>query len=156
MRSSTLLDLPLRLTSASDRATRRIEEAVDELQHVTPEPGSHGWYSDLLPPQMEQVDEAVSDLFRLTDAERDLVADFWSAQRKDAMRPLPGGVERVRVRQTTLTRTAGKGLSRTYGCFSASGIDDLRVRVNSAGGSGAIHGLTSLRWSSRRANSASR
>ena len=71
------------------------------------------------------------------------------------MRPLPAGWW-VRVRQTTLTRAAGKGLSRTCGCSSAFGIDDLRVRVNSAGGSGATHGLTSLRWSSRRANSASR
>ena len=92
VRSSTLLDIPLRLTSASDPATRRIEEAVDELQHVIPERGSRGWRADLLPRQMAQVDEGVSDLFRLTDAERDLVADFWSAQRKDGMRPLPAGV----------------------------------------------------------------
>ncbi len=89
VRSSTLLDMPLRLTSGSDEATRRIEDAVDELRHVTQERGSRGWSADSLPPPMAQVDEGVSDLFRLTDAERDLVTDFWFAQRKDAARPLP-------------------------------------------------------------------
>ena len=84
-----MLDLPLRLPSAPDEASRRIEEAVDELQHVTVGQGSRRRRADSLPPQMGRVDDGVAELFRLSDAELDLVADFWSAQRKDATSPLP-------------------------------------------------------------------
>ncbi len=89
VRSADLLNLPLRLTSASDPATRRIERAVDELQHIVPVKGSARERRRILPPQMEQIDHGVAELFDLTDAEQDLVADFWAGQGRSAEAPMP-------------------------------------------------------------------
>ena len=91
VRSSTLLDLPVRITAASDEMTGGIQQAVDDLHGVTLQGRAGGWHARPLPAEMARIDEGVSDLFELTDAERDLVADFWSAQRTDATRPFPVG-----------------------------------------------------------------
>ena len=88
VRSSDLLNLPLRLKSETNRATRQIERAVSELNHVVPHMGLSA-----VPPQMKQIDEGVADLFELTDAERYLITDFWAAQGPDAMRAVSVGAE---------------------------------------------------------------
>ena len=88
VRSRDLLDLPLRLTSETNQATRRIEEAVSELHHVVPQV-----QPSAVPPQMEQINEGVAELFELTDAERYLIADFWAAQGSDATLQVPVGAE---------------------------------------------------------------
>ena len=89
IRSNDLLNLPLRLTSESDPATRKIGRAVDKLhQLVSPR---IQWLAHAIPPETKQIDEAVADLFELTDAERCLVADFWAGQRSEAVRPVSIG-----------------------------------------------------------------
>ena len=89
IRSNDLLNLPLRLTSESDPATRKIGRAVDEL-HQLASPRIQ-WLAHAIPPETKQIDEAVADLFELTDAERCLVADFWAGQRPEAGRPVSIG-----------------------------------------------------------------
>ena len=93
VRSADVLNMPLRLTSEPNRATRRIEDAVSQLQHVDLQMGS-----GVVPPQMNEIDQGVAELFELTDPECDLIADFWVAQGPDATLPLPvgpaaGGIE---------------------------------------------------------------
>ena len=92
VRSSDLLNMPLRLPSETNQATRRIVEAVDGLQQVHSQTGRTE-----VPPQMAQIDDGVVELFELTNAERDLIADFWAAQGPDATRPVRIG---TRVRGT--------------------------------------------------------
>ena len=75
VRSRDLLNLPLRLPTEPNHATRQIEAAVEDLRHPT-----HQLGSSEVPPQMEQIDEGVAELFELMDAERYLVADFWAGQ----------------------------------------------------------------------------
>ena len=89
VRLNDLLNLPVRLTSPSDPATRRIHRGVDELRHAVPQQGIP--LADALPPEMEQIDEGVADLFELTEAERNLVADFWAAQGSDATKSVSIG-----------------------------------------------------------------
>ena len=86
VRSSDLLNLPLRLTSETDQATRRIVYAIDELHHVTART-----VSGELPSQLAEIDDGVVELFELTDAERHLITDFWTRQGTQAMRPVSIG-----------------------------------------------------------------
>ena len=79
IRSSDLLNLPLRLPTEPDRATRLIEEAVGELQRPT-----HRMNGGVLATQMQQLDDGMAELFELSDAERYLVADFWAAQAQES------------------------------------------------------------------------
>jgi hypothetical protein len=93
VRSAEVLDLPLRLLSASDPATRRITAAVDALR-AAGEPPPELWSPDSgsgrsAAPVLRTLDDAVADLFELNRAERDLVADFWANQRGDADEPVP-------------------------------------------------------------------
>ena len=88
VRASNLLSLPLRLTSASDPATRRIGEGVDQLQYDVPRRRPRPKELPPLPPAMEQIDEGVAELFELTDAERDLVSDFWAKQAQSGRSPI--------------------------------------------------------------------
>ena len=73
VRSRDLLNLPLRLPSDPNHATKQIEEAVEDLRHQIPK-----LRSSVIPTQMEQIDQGVDELFELRDAERYLVADFWA------------------------------------------------------------------------------
>lgn len=92
VRSEELLHLPLRLSSAGDPVTRRITAVVDALSHVTV-PRGDLWSTDAgsgdsVASILLKLDDAVADLFELTDAERDLVADFWAGQRANAFAPV--------------------------------------------------------------------
>ena len=93
VRSTELLNLPVRMSSLVDPVTRRIERAVDELQGVVPTGASSGGRRQRLPSQMEQIDDGVAELFTLTDVERDLVDDFWAGQAPDATYPIPDGMD---------------------------------------------------------------
>ena len=88
VRSVALLDLPIRLTLANDSTTRQIEQAVDQLRYID-EPTELGsgvsWVSL---PEMQILHDCISDLFELTDSERDLVDGFWAAQRPEASRQI--------------------------------------------------------------------
>ena len=86
VRINDVLDLPIRLDSVNEGVMRRIEGAVDELYHMTPQ--RKGGLASSVPPEMYQIDEGISDLFELTDAERSLVTDFWAARDQDATNPL--------------------------------------------------------------------
>jgi hypothetical protein len=113
VRSEDLLDLPLRLTSASDPATKKIVRAVDSLRRRPPQQARGLWdprdrQADSTK-ALREVDDGVGDLFELTMAERDLVADFWAGQAKDATRPV------VEHRQTSGTAASlGRGGLRSY------------------------------------------
>ena len=93
VRSSDLLDLPLRLPSTPDSETRRIGQAVDELQHIVLQRRPGRASAPAIPPEvmqpMRRIDEGVADLFELTHAERELVVDFWMAQGPSATFTLP-------------------------------------------------------------------
>ena len=104
VRSSDLLNMPLRLPPETNQATQRIVEAVDELQQVHSQMGPRE-----LPPQMAQIDEGVAELFELTNAERDLIADFWTAQGPDATRPVPIGTK-VRGTEADLDPYSREGI----------------------------------------------
>ena len=96
VRSSDLLKLPVRLISETNQATRRIVSAIDELHHFTANA-----VSGELPSQMADIDHGVIELFELTGAERDLIADFWTCQGPQAMRPVSIG-PRTRGTQSNL------------------------------------------------------
>ena len=115
VRSSDLLNLPLRLTSASDTTSRRIGRAVDDLQHSAWS-RSRG-RTHTLPRETEQINEAVADLFELTDAERNLVADFWAGQLPAAIQPVSFDVD-VRGTEADLgPHDQERGISRYLGVF---------------------------------------
>lgn len=79
VRSSDLLNLPLKLPPEPNRTTRRIEEAVGELQHP-----ANRTRENLRSSQMQRLDDGLSELFKLSDAERYLVTDFWAAQTQES------------------------------------------------------------------------
>ena len=89
VRAEQLLDLPLRL-EAQHPATARVIAAVDEL------PDASRGATRLADPHLSadvqsvlsSLDEAVADLFDLTEAERDAIRDFWAAQCLDATHPV--------------------------------------------------------------------
>jgi len=96
VRSQDLLDLPLRMTSASDPATRSIVKAVDSFRDVRMGAASL-WDADKAAPRtitsaIEAVDVGVFDLFELTSSERDLIVDFWAGQDARAVGPVAGDV----------------------------------------------------------------
>jgi len=90
IRSEQLLDLPLRLDEHHP-ATRRIIAAVDHLHglrepsvlqlDLITDPGSR---EELL----NELNDAVLDLFDLAAAERDLVIDFWTGRGARAGEPM--------------------------------------------------------------------
>jgi hypothetical protein len=80
-----ILNLPMRMADRSSEVTRRISRAVEELrrtERVTE--STHSLFHDISTGDREpspadalnDLDEAVFDLFELTGAERDLVKDF--------------------------------------------------------------------------------
>lgn len=87
VRIGNVLKLPIRLTSPDDDTIRKIEQAVDDLPRMIPRRKKGLAYD--IPPDMERIDDAVADLFELTQAERSLVNDFWCAQEPKATLPLP-------------------------------------------------------------------
>ena len=93
VRSTDLLNLPLRLTSPSDQTIQRITQAVEGLRHVAPQEKRRARRTLWIPPEMKEIDEGVADLFELTDAERYLIADFWASQGPDATSPLDVGTQ---------------------------------------------------------------
>ena len=88
IRVEDLLNLPIRLTSVPQSISRRIEDCVDGLQHMLPERKRRG-LATTVPAEMAEMDDAVATLFGLTDAERDLVADFWASRWSNATQRLP-------------------------------------------------------------------
>ena len=96
VRINDVLNLPVRLTSSSDDAVRRIEQSVDDLHRMTPH--RKNGIAHTVPPEMKRLDDSIADLFELTSAERNLVTDFWATQEPRAALPLPaihivGGTE---------------------------------------------------------------
>ncbi len=82
VRSGDLLELPTRMPAVWDVTTRKIRTAVGDLRDMNTlgdQVARHG-----IAAHMAHVDEAVADLFELTDSERSLVADFWVSQSTDA------------------------------------------------------------------------
>ena len=94
VRSVDLLGLPLRMTSATDTATERIVQAVDQLRDLDAFSSPGRGLSWMALPEMQLLDEGTSDLFELTDPERDLVAGFWAALSRDATREVSLGAKR--------------------------------------------------------------
>ncbi len=87
VRISDVLDLPIRLTPPTNGLMERIEEAVDALYYMTPQRRSS--IASTVPPEMKQIDDAIADMFELSDAERSLVADFWASLEPEADLPMP-------------------------------------------------------------------
>ncbi|MES0020411.1 N-6 DNA methylase [Mesorhizobium sp. M0036] len=86
-----LLRVPVRLRpswgmsrSEHNNAAARIVRAVDQLRELPPVTRSTSGLFDILPhkeseePWVCQLDNAIFDLFELSEAERDLVEDFWA------------------------------------------------------------------------------
>ena len=85
VRLEELIRLPVRLTSQNDPHVARIVSAVERLPTATSASenplavfGDHT--GDDLASLMVDIDTSVAALFEMTDAERDLVADFWQAR----------------------------------------------------------------------------
>ncbi len=87
VRMNDVLNLPVRLNPRTDDLRMRIGQAVDDLHYMIPHRRRGLAYT--VPPEMKRIDDAIADLFELTDAERSLVADFWAALEPDATLPLP-------------------------------------------------------------------
>lgn len=91
IRAEELLDLPVRLVSGKDSATRRITAAVEALPDAAPPRADltsvNGSDRHDLGSVFAALDEAVADLFELDGAERDLVADFWAGRARTRARP---------------------------------------------------------------------
>ena len=102
MRKEQLLQLPLRLPSPDDARVSRIREAVAQLP-IAIDVGASLFEQpaasvDVL---LEQIDQAVFDLFDLADFERDLVNDHW--RERDAQRnPEPRLTAQPRARSTAV------------------------------------------------------
>ena len=89
VRKTDLLNLPIRLTTESDEATRRIRRAIEELDSTPAPHDAMGRRNLAMLPQFVAIDEAVASLFRLSDPERYLVTDFWDGQKPDATSAIP-------------------------------------------------------------------
>jgi hypothetical protein len=90
VRASELLDLPIRL-DRDNPATQKIARAVARLPEVAPtgrEKTETVFAPPDLAPVLTRIDAAVADLFELTTAERDLVADFWASLEPESSKPL--------------------------------------------------------------------
>ena len=107
VRSSDLLNLPLRLPPRPDETVRLIVRTVDELRHMNPQRRRAIAYT--IPKEMLSIDEGVADLFELTDSERSLVYDFWASQGPDATQSLPV-VDAVRGTEADLDRNSLDGI----------------------------------------------
>lgn len=96
IRAEQILDMPVRIVE-SHPATSTIVSAVGQLASVT---GPDSLQLDLetgyLPKEtvLRKLDEAVFDLFDVTDAERSLVADFWASRDDKALTPIRLEAER--------------------------------------------------------------
>ena len=88
VRSEQLLDLPVRLGDSSDPAGERLGMLVGSLPDIDPPMQVRGRAPIELPEIMIDIDEAVAAVFRLSDAERYLISDFWAARRPDADKQL--------------------------------------------------------------------
>ncbi|WP_345073844.1 N-6 DNA methylase [Phytohabitans flavus] len=85
-----VLRLPIRLPKEGDERVQRLVTAVDQLAEATDEPMEDGLFSlislergagGLRPSAQEvlsRIDDALFDVFELTDGERDLVRDFFA------------------------------------------------------------------------------
>ena len=89
VRKTDLLNLPVRLTTHSDEATRKIRHAIGELNSSAMPYDARSRRSFVTSPQIEAIDEGIAGLFRLSDPERHLVADFWAGQKSDATSKIP-------------------------------------------------------------------
>lgn len=85
VRKGTLLAFPIRLTEATDPRVGRISSGVQKLPRAESPSQRPREIWEAADPETESVgsilaelDDAVADLFELTDAERDLVAEFWA------------------------------------------------------------------------------
>jgi hypothetical protein len=89
VRVDDLLDLPLRL-DRDHPATIRILTAVESLPDSAPRQPrlSHSPSAPDISAVLEEIDDAVSELFELTPSERDLVSDFWMSRHASATRPI--------------------------------------------------------------------
>ena len=77
-----LRNLPIRFTSSSDLRTAQIHRAVEQLYEIPINLPSPATRAAAIPPEikpvLKEIDDGIANLFELTDAERELVADFWS------------------------------------------------------------------------------
>jgi hypothetical protein len=125
VRKEQLMKLPLRLTRASDPTVRRITAAVKNLPRATPaavgattlweETPGPGFLS--LDSLLMTLDDAVADLFEMTSAERDLVADYWAAQRPASVDPIvmSGDIREGRARDLAHVESSGlRGYVKTF------------------------------------------
>jgi hypothetical protein len=90
VRAREILELPLRLDRGNP-ATEKIVRAVAQLPGATPrgrERTESVFAAPDLAPVMEQIDSAVAELFELSPAEQDLVADFWASLEPAASKPI--------------------------------------------------------------------
>ena len=84
---------------------------------------------------MTRIDEGVADLFELTDPERNLVVDFWAAQRKGATRSVSVGKE-VTGTESDLDPRSKEGLEPYLRVSLELGIEDSATQGNFSGGYG--------------------
>jgi hypothetical protein len=123
IRSEDLLDLPLRV-DRSDEATARILTAVKRLESAGPaqlELSDARAVSDLRSIQ-QSLDVATMDLFRLSEAERDLVADFWASRAAQSTAPVQLDQEKE-----TLDPMLAHYLDVFAGAWRAQLPDDVRL-----------------------------
>ena len=84
VRSEVLLDLPVRVLDSSDPAAERLATFVGELPYTAPPKRVKRGLPIELPQIMEDIDETVAAVFRLSDAERYLISDFWASRKPEA------------------------------------------------------------------------
>lgn len=84
-----LLNLPVHFTNQSDKSIQTIKRAIEEMNSLPPINGAVHRQISIVQPQIDQIDEGIADLFRLSDPERHLVEDFWAGQRRDSREKIP-------------------------------------------------------------------
>ena len=92
LRKGDLLNLPLRFTEEADPRTMRLVGATQKLQHISLGKETRPVPRPVIPtevkPVMSEIDNSIAEIFELTDAERDLVTDFWLSQEESATGPI--------------------------------------------------------------------
>lgn len=148
-----ILALPVRIPDAEDDVARRVIAAVDKLRSHSgskPDWTNGSFISDETdaPAPLVELNDAVFDLFELTDAQRDLVSDFHDhfLRPDEANRTRDRRVELPKAHEDANTRWSEEDLS------VVGGIGPY-LRAFIAGWERELGGTSEFSWAIRRGDS---
>lgn len=87
-RKHDLLKLPIRFPKEMDRKTDRLLDATQGLRDISVDEDARASAKQVIPTEartiLSEIDDNIAEIFELSDAERDLVTDFWRSQEESA------------------------------------------------------------------------